>query len=99
MIIQSVWQKSFDFFRKRVVVEPGEAELTSDAGLLPIRQFDEAIGLTEQSVTALTDLRFGPSVVHTMREMARMRIYGILAGYPEGQPCTWQTRLIKVAPE
>jgi len=83
MIIQSVWQKSFDFFRKRVVVEPGEAELTSDAGLLPIRQFDEAIGLTEQFATALTDLRFGPSVVHTMREMARMRIYGILAGYPD----------------
>lgn len=83
MIIQSVWQKSFEFFDKPVVVEPGEAELTSDAGLLPLRQFDEAIGLTEQFAAALTDLRFGPSVVHTMREMARMRIYGILAGYPD----------------
>ena len=26
MIIQSVWQKSFDFFGKPVVVEPSEAE-------------------------------------------------------------------------
>ena len=40
MIIQSVWQKSFEFFGKPVVIQPGEAELTSDAGLLPIREFD-----------------------------------------------------------
>ena len=47
-MIQSVWQKSFDFFGKPVVVRPSEAELTSDAGLLPIHQFDQRIGLTEQ---------------------------------------------------
>ncbi len=43
MIIQSVWQKSFGFFSKPVVVLPGEAELTSDAGLLPIFEFDQRI--------------------------------------------------------
>ena len=46
MILQSVWQTSFDFFSKPVVVEPVDVALTSDTGLLPIRQFDEAIGLT-----------------------------------------------------
>ena len=50
MIMQSVWQKSFDFFGKPVVVRPSEAELTSDAGLPPIRQFDQRVGLTERSV-------------------------------------------------
>ena len=83
MIIQSVWQKSFDFFGKSVVVEASESELTIDAGLLPIRQFDEAIGLTEQFADALADLRFQPSVVHGVREMVRMRIFGILADYPD----------------
>ena len=83
MIIQSVWQKSFDFFRKPVVVEPSEASLTSDAGLLPIRQFDEHVGLTEQFTAALTDLRYSPSVQHSLREMVRMRVYGVLADYPD----------------
>ena len=83
MIIQSVWQKSFEFFGKPVVVQPGEAELTSDAGLLPIREFDQRIGMTEQFADALTDTRSQPSVVHTLREMVRMRIFGILADYPD----------------
>ena len=83
MIIQSVWQKSFGFFGKPVVVEPSEASLSSDAGLLPIRQFDETLGLTEQFAAALTDLRYQPSVTHSLLEMVRMRIYGILADYPD----------------
>lgn len=83
MIIQTVWRKSFGFFGKPVVVEPSEASLTSDAGLLPIRQFDETIGLTEQFAAALTDLRYQPSVEHSLLEMVRMRIFGILADYPD----------------
>ncbi len=83
MIIQSVWQKSFDFFGKPVVVEPSEASLTSDAGLLPIRQFDQQIGLTEQFAAVLRDLRYEPFVDHTLLEMVRMRVFGILADYPD----------------
>ena len=83
MIVQSVWQKSFGFFGKPVVVQPAEVQLSGDAGLLPIRQFDEAIGLTEGFVAALTDLRYQPSVVHSLPEMVRSRIYGILADYPD----------------
>ena len=83
MIIQTVWQKSFDFFSKPVLVQPSEASLTSDAGLLPIRQFDQRIRLTDGFVDALTDLRYQPSVMHSLREMVRMRIFGILADYPD----------------
>ena len=83
MIVQSVWQLSFDFFRKPVVVQPSDAQLSSDAGLLPIRQFDEAIGFTEQFAAALGDLRYQPSVTHSLLEMVRMRIYGVLADYPD----------------
>lgn len=83
MIIQSVWQQSFGFFGKPVVVQPGEAALSSDAGLLPIREFDRRIGLTEQFAVALTDRRYQPAVEHTLREMVRMRVFGILADYPD----------------
>jgi hypothetical protein len=83
VIIQSVWQKSLDFFGKPIVVEPSEAQLTSDAGLLPIRQFDEQIGLTEQFAGALHDLRYEPFVQHGVLEMVRMRLFGILADYPD----------------
>jgi len=84
MILQSAWQKSFDFLgSKPIVVEPIEEHLTSDAGLLPIRQFDEQIGLTAEFAAALRDPRFGPFVDHSFAEMARMRIYGILAGYAD----------------
>ena len=83
MIIQSVWQKSFDFFRKPVVVKPSEASLSSDAGLLPIRQFDQHIGLTEQCAAVLRDLRYEPFVDHSLLEMVRMRVFGILADYPD----------------
>ena len=79
---QSVWQQTFDFFvRKPIVVEPAEAHLSTDAGLLPIRQFDESIGLTEQFAGALWDSRCDPK--HSFLEMTRSRVYGILAGYED----------------
>ncbi len=84
MILQSAWQTSFDFLgSKPIVVEPVEEHLTSDAGLLPIRQFDEQIWLTAEFAGALRDPRFGPFVDHTFSEMVRVRIYGILAGYAD----------------
>jgi hypothetical protein len=84
MIIQSAWQLSFDFFpKKAVVVIPETAQLTSDAGLLPIRQFDERIGLTAQVAAALHDPRDQGSTEHTFAEMVRMRVYGILADYAD----------------
>ena len=55
----------------------------SDAGLLPIREFDQRIGLTEQFSSALTDPRYQPSIAHTLREMVRVLIFGILADYPD----------------
>jgi hypothetical protein len=68
-----------------IVVEPSAGALTSDAGLLPIRQFDEQIGLTAQFAEAISgcDTRYEPFVDHSLREMVRMRVYGILADYAD----------------
>jgi hypothetical protein len=84
VILQSVWQKSFDFLpSKPILVQPVDASLTSDAGLLPIRQLDERLGLTAQFIAALEDPRCPQGIGHTFAEMTRMRIYGILADYED----------------
>jgi hypothetical protein len=78
------FQVTFNFFTSLpVVVEPSRAQLSSDGGLLPIRQLDEKLGLTAQFSAALKDRRIGDYVNHSFLEMTRMRIYGILAGYED----------------
>lgn len=83
MSIQTAWQATFDFWDKLVVVEPSRAELSSDGGLLPLRQFDEQIGLTRQFAATLHDARAAGLTEHTFPEMVRSRIYGVLADYED----------------
>ena len=57
MIVQSVWQLSFDFFRKPVVVQPSDAQLSSDAGLASqptLSRFENAIDV--KSLRRLQDV-------------------------------------------
>ena len=45
-----------DFYEPLPIqIEVSDAPLTSDAGLLPLRQFDERIGLTKQFAAVLDD--------------------------------------------
>ena len=85
---QCAFQLGFNFFTsKPIVVEPSDAQISSDAGLLPVRQLDEQIGLTRQFAEALADRRHSGYVDHTFLEMTRMRIYGVLADYPYPLKC------------
>jgi hypothetical protein len=81
--IQSAWQRNLDFFELPIVIEPSRTALTSDAGLLPLRQFDEQIGLTKAFAAALEDPRDPARTEHTFLEMVRSRVYGILADYED----------------
>ncbi len=84
MVKQSAFQVSFDFLTsKAIVVEPAAAQASSDAGLLPFRQLDERLGLTRQFANALSGRRHPGYVDHPLLEMTRMRVYGILADYPD----------------
>jgi hypothetical protein len=44
MSIPSAWPQVLDFFGTPLVIEPSPGQLSSDAGLLPIRPFDQHIG-------------------------------------------------------
>ena len=84
MSLHSVPQLSFNFFPSRPVdIELSSAPLSTDAGLLPIRQFDQQIRLTEQFAAALQDRRDPTFVEHSNLSMVRQRIYGILADYED----------------
>jgi hypothetical protein len=74
----------FDFLADRpVVVEVNPAPLSSDAGLLPIRQLDQRLGFTRQLAAALHDRRAPDLIEHSVLDLLRMRLYGILAGYED----------------
>jgi hypothetical protein len=51
--------------------------------LLPVRQFDQCIGLTRAFAKVLDDPRDPDLTEHTFLEMVRSRVYGILAGYAD----------------
>jgi Transposase DDE domain group 1 len=82
MSIQPAVQGTFSFFHELpIVIETTGAQLTSDAGLLPIREFDERIGLTHAFAAVLHDRRDAQLLFHSFLQMTRSRVYGILADY------------------
>ena len=82
MNLHDVWQVSFDFLPdKRISVEPVEENISTDAGLLIFRQWDQKLGFTEGFSQQLDDRRCAPD--HSILEMVRSRVFGILAGYED----------------
>jgi len=61
MSIPPAWPLVLDFFGRPLVIEPSDGQLSSDAGLLPIRQFDDRIGLTRAFTDVLDDSQAPPA--------------------------------------
>jgi len=55
MSIPPAWQECLDFVGRPIILETPHAQLSSDAGLLVIRQFDERVGLSQAFAQALDD--------------------------------------------
>ena len=84
MSLHSVRELSFDFLPSRPIkMEISPAALSSDTGLLPVRQFDERIGLTSGFADALRDTRDPTFTTQSLLGMVRQRIYGIIADYED----------------
>jgi len=82
MSIQAVFQGTFSFLQNLpIVIEASAARLSSDAGLLAFREFDERIGLTKGFAAVLNDPRDPKKFDHSFLDMSRARIYGVLADY------------------
>lgn len=83
MSIAPAWTQCLAFFGTPRVFEPSPSQLSGDAGLLLIRQFDQCIGLTRAFAEALDAPRDSDLTEHTFLEMVRSRVYGIVAGYED----------------
>jgi hypothetical protein len=82
MSSHGVDQLSFDFFPELpLVVQPSQGQLSSDAGLLPLRQFDQRWNYTTRMADCLVDPRSAPK--QSLLSMLRQRVFGILAGYED----------------
>ena len=82
MFEQTEAQLFFSFFADRkLVVQRHAGQISSDAGLLPIRELDQRLRFTARLAAGLSDDRREPR--HTQLEMLRQRLYGILADYED----------------
>ena len=70
-------------FNPKVRLEFHGATITTDAGLLAFREFDDALGLTEIAEDYLQESRTGRNILHHLVPLLRQSIYSRLAGYDD----------------
>jgi len=58
-------------------------QLSSDGGLLVMRELDDALGLSDLASDVLRDSRTGKNTVHRLDGLFRQSVYGRLAGYED----------------
>jgi hypothetical protein len=70
-------------FDPRVRLEFKGTQLSSDGGLLVMRELDEALGLSDLASAALRGNRRGKNTVHRLDGLLRQSVYSRLAGYED----------------
>ena len=79
-------QSKIDFGRlgRRVIeADFSGGELSSDGGLLLLRQLDRHLGLSRAAAAAIPDPRDGGRIRHGLRELVAQRLYGLCCGYED----------------
>jgi hypothetical protein len=79
-------------FQPKLVVDFAGGELTTDAGLVLLRDFDEILGLTADVAACVDDRRDGRYITHETTTLLRQRLYQLAAGYEDANDATWLRR-------
>jgi hypothetical protein len=69
-------------FGRRLMLQFRGSTITSDPGLLPYRELDDALGLTDASADALAEARTGKNGRHGLAGLLRQSVFG-RAGYED----------------
>ena len=69
--------------RRKVITEFSGGEITSDGGVLLLREADRQLGLLNRVSTVVDDQRRPDMVQHSLLSMLRQRVYGIALGYED----------------
>jgi len=84
--VTKCYQRTFEFPRvNRRIVEANfdGGDITSDGGVLLLRQADRLLGLSEAMAQALSDPRRQASCDHDRKSLLRQRLYAIALGYED----------------
>lgn len=69
--------------RRKLEVNFGGGAVSSDGGLLLLREVDRRLKLTEHVASVLKDPRDPDLITHPLVDLLRQRIYGIVQGYED----------------
>jgi len=69
--------------RRLIEADFSGGDLSSDGGMMLLKQIDERIGLTRAAAAVLSDPRDPDRIVHPMRDLLAQRIYGLCCGHED----------------
>ncbi len=74
----------FDFYQnRRLSVQFSGLDLSSDAGLLLVRQAEERLGICRGLAGCIPEWREPAKVVHPLLDLVSQRVYQIVGGYED----------------
>ena len=76
-------------FQPKLRVEFDGGTITSDAGLVLLREFDERLQLTAELPRLVADPRDARFIDHSLLALLRQRLYQIVAGYEDANDATF----------
>src|SRR5260370_32038008 len=68
---------------RQVVTDFSAGHLSSDGGMLLLRQIDEGLGISRSLAACFSDLRSPLLIEHSVRELVAQRLLGLAAGYED----------------
>src|ERR1700693_1046416 len=68
---------------RQVVTDFSAGHLSSDGGMLLLRQIDEGLGISRSLAGCFSDLRNPLLIEHSVRELVAQRLLGLAAGYED----------------
>jgi len=81
--------------RKKLSVGFDGGQLSSDAGVLLLRNVERRLGIARRLSMCLKDKRDPDLILHTVEEMLRLRMFAIASGYEDADDCD----SLRVCPE
>lgn len=73
--------------KKKIELSFTKEQISSDGGLLLLREVENQIGLIRSVANSITDTRDGRYINHTVQEMLTQRVFQIAAGYEDCNDC------------
>src|SRR5690554_7069500 len=69
--------------RRQIEADFSGGHITSDAGVLLLREVDKQHRLTQRLAETLTDQRDPRMIRHELKSLVRQRVYGVAGGYED----------------